>query len=321
MKTFNIPGTNLKSSTLSYGCMNIGGNWNSQEITNDDRSRAFNAINTALDEGINLFDHADIYVRGKSEFIFGELLKSDKSLRDGMILQSKCGIRFAGEPNPMSPGRYDYSYDHIISSVDGILKRLNTDYLDILLLHRPDALAIPEEIARAFDTLKSSGKVRWFGVSNHTAAQIELLKTAVDQPLVINQVELSLIHRSLIEEGILFNQSSYGIAGSSGTLDYCRKNKMIIQAWSPVGAGRIFKFGKGTQDGLVHLINEFAHQYSTSVEAIALAWLTRHPAIIQPIIGTINPDRIRASCNVDDIELSHEDWYRLLTAARGEAVP
>lgn len=321
MKRFNIPGTDLNSSTLSYGCMNIGGNWNSHEITNDDRSRAFNAINTALDEGINLFDHADIYVRGKSEIIFGELLKSDKNLRSSMILQSKCGIRFAGEPNPMSPARYDFSFDHIISSVNGILKRLNTEYLDILLLHRPDALAIPEEIARAFEQLKSTGKVRHFGVSNHTAGQIELLKTAVAEPLVINQVELSLIHRSLIEEGILFNQSTHGIAGSSGTLDYCRKQNMVIQAWSPVGAGRIFKLGKGAPDGLVYLINEFAHSYKTSVEGIALAWLTRHPAMIQPIIGTTNPDRIRASCDVDDVALSHEDWYRLLTAARGESVP
>jgi predicted oxidoreductase len=321
MATFNIPSTDLNSSTLSYGCMNIGGNWNSQDITNEDRSRALNAINTALDEGINLFDHADIYVRGKSEIIFGELLKSDKRLRDTMILQSKCGIRFAGEPNPMSPARYDFSYEHIIKSVEGILRRLNTDFLDILLLHRPDALVIPQEVARAFDDLKSSGKVNYFGVSNHTAGQIELLKTAVDEPLVINQVELSLIHRSLIEEGILFNQYTNGIAGSSGTLDYCRKHNMVIQAWSPVGAGRIFKLGKGAADGLVHLVNEFAHSYKTSVEAIALAWLTRHPALIQPIIGTTNPDRIRASCNVDDVTLSHEDWYRLLTAARGESVP
>jgi predicted oxidoreductase len=321
MKKITIHSTDLHTSILSYGCMNIGGNWNAPEATTEVRSMAYNAINAALDEGINLFDHADIYVRGRSEDLFGELLKKDPGLRDNLILQSKCGIRFAGDPQAHSPGRYDFSYDHIIQSVEGILNRLHTDRLDLLLLHRPDALVQPEEVARAFDHLHQSGKVRWFGVSNHTKDQIELLKTAVTHPLVINQVEISLLHRSLIEEGMLFNQDSVGIAGSSGTLDYCRKHKMLIQAWSPVAGGKLFIHGRGAPDALIHLIQGLARDYQTSVEAIALAWLMRHPARIQPIIGTVNPDRIRASAMAASVDLSHEDWYRLLIAARGESMP
>ena len=321
MKTFKIPGTDLESSTLAYGCMNIGGKWNNPEVTNTERSTAYNAINAAIDEGINLFDHADIYVRGKSELVFGELLRQDPGLRNRIILQSKCGIRFAGDPHPHSPARYEFSYDHIVGSVEGILRRLNTSHLDILLLHRPDALAEPAEVARAFDHLYKSGKVRWFGVSNHHAGQIDLLKKFVDQPIVINQVEISLLHRSLIEEGILFNQSTVGISGSSGTLDYCQKHDILLQAWSPVAAGKLFVRGRGAPDALIQLINDLAGAYRTSVEAIVLGWLTRHPALIQPIIGTVNTDRIKASAMVDDIELTHEDWYRLLGAARGESVP
>ena len=321
MKTFKIPGTDLETSTLAYGCMNIGGKWNNPEVTNSERSVAYNAINAAIDEGINLFDHADIYVRGKSELVFGELLRQDPGLRNRIILQSKCGIRFAGNPNPHSPARYDFSYDHIVGSVEGILTRLNTNHLDILVLHRPDALSQPNEVAGAFNHLFQSGKVRWFGVSNHHAGQIDLLKKYVDQPIVINQIEISLLHRSLIEEGMLFNQSTVGITGSSGTVDYCQKHDILLQAWSPVAAGKIFVPGRGAPDALVQLVNDLAGAYRTSVEAIVLGWLTRHPARIQPIIGTVNTERIRASVMVDNIELTHEDWYRLLGAARGESVP
>lgn len=321
MKKITIPGTDLNTSVLSYGCMNIGGNWNAPEITSETRSMAYNAINAALDEGINLFDHADIYVRGRSEILFGELLRQDPGLRKQMILQSKCGIRFGGDPHPHSPGRYDFSYSHIVGSVEGILKRLNTDYLDILLLHRPDALVEPELVARAFDHLHSTGKVRWFGVSNHTWAQIDLLKSAVDQPIVINQVEISLLHRSIIEEGTVFNQNVTGFAGSSFTLDYCRKHNILMQAWSPVAGGKLFVHGRGAPDALINLINDLSRAHHTSPEAIALAWLLRHPAGIQPIIGTVNPDRIKASALAANVELSHEDWYRLLIAARGETMP
>lgn len=321
MKKILIPGTDLESSILAYGCMNIGGNWNSSEITDSERSMAFNAINSALDEGINLFDHADIYVRGKSEIIFGELISSDSELRNRIILQSKCGIRFAGNPQSHFPARYDFSKEYIIDSVEGILRRLNTSHLDILLLHRPDPLMQPEEVAAAFDLLHKSGKVQWFGVSNHHAAQINLLKKYLDQPIVINQVELSLLHRSLIEEGILFNQTTKGISGVSGTLEYCREHNILIQAWSPVAAGKLFVDGKGAPAPLIHLIKSLATEYQTSVEAIVLGWLTRHPAGIQPIIGTVNSDRIRASAAVSDLVLTREDWYRLLEAARGEMAP
>ncbi|HEY9879915.1 MAG TPA: aldo/keto reductase, partial [Leptolyngbyaceae cyanobacterium] len=239
MRTYSIPGTDLEVSRIAYGCMNIGGTWDNAPISERDRKTAFQAIMTAYEAGITLFDHADIYTQGKSEQVFGDLLKTSPHLRESMILQSKCGIRFGGEPQAHDPQRYDFSYEHIISSVEGILHRLHTDYLDILLLHRPDPLMEPEEVARAFDALLTAGKVRYFGVSNHTAGQIELLQKSMSQRLIINQVELSLLHNPLINEGIVAN-----LAGSSalaaGTLDYCRVQNICIQAWGPLASGKIF---------------------------------------------------------------------------------
>lgn len=321
MKYINIPGTDLKSSIVGYGCMNIGGSWSSDHVTFEERSIAYNAINAAIDEGINLFDHADIYVRGKSEAIFGDLLKQDPGLRKRIILLNKCGIRFAGHPDSKSPARYDFSYDHIVESVEGSLRRLNTDHLDILLLHRPDPLAEPAEVARAFDHLHASGKVRYFGVSNHNVGQIELLKRYLDQPITINQVEVSLLHRALIEEGTVFNIDRMGVAGVNGLLDYCRLNNILVQAWSPLAGGKLFVHGRGAPDALIHLIHELAQKYRTSVEVIVLGWITRHPAGIQPIVGTTNPDRLRASAMVSNVDLSRDDWYRLFLTARAEALP
>lgn len=321
MKTLHIPAADLHVSQLCYGCMGIGGDASQWEVSKEEKRAAYDAVYAALEYGITLFDHANIYAKGKSERVFGELLKDDPGLRNRIILQSKCGIRRAKDDTPTSPARYDFSFEHIVTSVEASLERLQTDYLDILLLHRPDILGEPEEVAAAFAHLYNQGKVRWFGVSNHTPQQIELLMDYVDHPIIVNQVEISLLRRALIEEGILFNQQTAGIAGVSGTLDYCQSVGIHVQGWSPLAKGALFELGKGAPNELIHLIRELAGAYETTAEAIVLGWLTRHPAGIQPVVGTTNPERIKASCEVSRISLSRDDWYRLLEAARGEAVP
>lgn len=324
MQTYRIPHTDLEVSRLAYGCMHLGGPWEAETLSDEVRRRAAEAVQTALEVGINLFDHADIYSRGKSEAVFGELLKAGLVRRDEIVLQTKCGIRFKDDP-PGAPQRYDFSYEHIVRSVEGSLRRLQTDYVDLLLLHRPDPLMEPEEVARAFDELHRGGKVRYFGVSNHTAAQMALLARYVDQPLVVNQLELSLLHAHLIEDGIVANHDDApAYAGVTGLLDYCRLHDVLVQAWSPVAKGHLID-PPAEADGrtlrAAEAVAQLAEARQTTREAIALAWLLRHPAPIQPIIGTLRPERIRASAQADAIRLTREEWYALLTAARGERVP
>jgi len=286
MRTYKISHTDLEVSRIAYGCMTIGGTWDSTPLAAGEREAAFDALTTAYELGINFFDHADIYTRGKSEAVFGEWLAASPGRRDSLILQSKCGIRFDGDPGPGDPGRYDFSYAHIVRSVEGSLRRLQTDRLDLLLLHRPDPLVAPEEVARAFDELGRDGKVRYFGVSNHTAAQIELLRRYVGQPLVVNQVELSLAHAHLINEGIVANQVGGAAALASGILDYCRVNDIFIQAWSPVGGGRLFDPPPALQRA-AELVAQMAREKQTSPEGIVLGWLLlsekrRRSAFINP---------------------------------------
>ncbi len=324
MRTYRIPQTTTDVSRIAYGCMNIGGSWDRSPLTDAEISRASRAVHAALEGGITLFDHADIYCRGKSEEVFGAVLRSSPGLRAKMVLQSKCGIRVAGDPVPGLPGRYDFSAGHILASVEGSLRRLGTETLDVLLLHRPDPLVEPEEVARAFDALHRSGKVRSFGVSNHTAGQIELLRSAVDQPLVINQVELSLLHHHLVNEGVIADRNEAGSPRAEGTLDYCRLHNILIQAWAPVAGGQLFDpapDAEGRVRAASELVAAMAAEKGTSSEAVALAWLLRHPAHIQPIIGTTQPGRIAASCLADGVELSREEWYALFTAGRGAKVP
>ena len=318
MKSYLLPQTNVEISRLAYGCMNLGGSWDAEPPAGATLSQAARLIDRACELGITLFDHANIYTRGKSELVFGQLLGQRPGRREQLIIQSKCGIRFRDDPRPGLPQRYDFSYEHIIQSVAGSLGRLQTDYLDILLLHRPDPLVEPEEVARAFDQLYHSGQVRHFGVSNHTAAQIALLQSYVNQPLVVNQVELNLLHNDLIGDGILANQKANRYAAAGGTLDYCRQHNILVQAWAPVAGGRLFA-PAGTP--LPDLIAQMAAAKGTSSEAIALGWLLRHPAGIQPIIGTTNPARLQASCQADSLSLSHEEWYELFIAARGQPLP
>ncbi len=324
MKKYLIPNTDLKVSRLAYGCMGIGGSWDNAPLTKEVTSKAIVSISTALEHGINFFDHADIYAHGKSELVFGKVLEEIKYIRDSMIIQTKCGIRFPGNPNPDSPGRYDFSYEHIINSVDGSLSRLGVEQLDILLLHRPDPLMEPEEVAKAFDELHKNGKVRFFGVSNFNPGQMTLLQNSMDQPIVVNQIEISLLHHHVINDGILANQTSGQYAASTGILDYCRLNNILVQAWSPVALGKIFNPPLTADENVINLakqISTYAEEKGTSKEAIALAWLMKHPIGIQPVIGTTNPERIANSCKTDEITLSREEWYTLFTIARGNPVP
>jgi len=322
MKTYRISHTDFTVSRIAYGCMKIGGSWGPEPLTQDIKKAAVKAVVAAYEQGITLFDHADIYTRGKSEEAFAEVWPIIP--RDKIIVQSKCGTRFADDPYPGAPHRFDFSYEHIVASVEGSLRRLHTDYLDILLLHRPDPLVEPEEVARAFDDLATAGKVRYFGVSNHTAAQMALLRIHTDQPIVINQVQLSLLHHYLISEGVVANIAGKPAALATSTLDFCRAHGILVQAWGPVASGQVLN---PPVDAAPHvkataaLVAQMAQEKATTPEAIALAWLLRHPAGIQPIIGTTKPERIIASCRADEVTLTREEWYALFTAGRGEPLP
>lgn len=324
MKTYPLANTGLHVTRLGYGCMQLGGAWDDRPLTDEARARAVRVIGSALEHGIRFFDHADIYCRGKSETAFGEALRNLGIRRADVVIQSKCGIRFADDPRPGDPGRYDFSYDHIVRAVEGSLRRLQCEYLDILLLHRPDPLVVPVEVARAFDELERSGQVRHFGVSNHTPAQMALLQKFVRQPLVVNQLELNLLHADLIDDAVFANTPPRSYTGVGGTLDTCRAAGMLVQAWAPVANGLLFQPPADSPERVrraAGLVAHLAQARGMPPEAIALAWLLRHPAPIQPIIGTTNPDRIAASCRADDVELTREEWYSLAQAARGQAVP
>ncbi len=324
MKTYKLANTDLDVSRIAYGCMALGGSWDSAPYGDEEVKRAIALVSTAVDAGINFFDHADIYARGKSELVFAEVLRALPGLRERIVIQSKCGIRFPDTPEAGAPGRYDFSHDYIVSAAEASLARLGVEQLDILLLHRPDPLMEPDEVARAFDALQRAGKVRYFGVSNFSASQVTLLQRSVAQPLVVNQLEISLLHHHLISEGIGINQTDYPYAATTGTLDYCRLHYLRVQAWTPVARGQIFA---PAADAPAHVkavaekIDALAMALDTSPEAVALAWLLRHPAGIQPVVGTANPERLLNACKADSVTLSREAWYELLEAARGKPVP
>ncbi len=325
MQTQPLGSSDLQVTRIAYGCMPLGGTWDAAPLSDSTRKEALRSIRAALDEGINFFDHADIYCIGKSEEAFSAVWDEAPNLRGKIILQSKCGIRFAGEPNPASPHRFDFSYAHILRSVEGSLRRLKTDYLDVLLLHRPDPLVEPEEVARAFDELHQAGKVRWFGVSNHTAAQLELLRAYLRQPIVANQVAFNVIHTGMLDEGIVFNQDNPKLARNEGTIEYCRLHNITLQSWGSLAWGLLT--GRAPEKPAEHitrtsaLLAEMARAKGVPPEALLVAWILRHPARIQAIIGTTQPGRIAASCRADGLELDREEWYRLFTAGRGEALP
>ncbi len=325
MKLQQLGSSDLQVTRIAYGCMPLGGAWDYTPIQERTRREAARSIRAALDQGINFFDHADIYTMGKSEEVFSEIWQQAPHLRGDIYLQSKCGIRWGGEPDATSPHRFDFSYEHIVRSVEGSLRRLQTDYLDVLLLHRPDPLVEPEEVARAFDELHQAGKVRWFGVSNHTAAQISLLQKYLRQRIVANQVAFNLIHTFLIDEGITFNQDNPRLARNLGTLEYCREHNISLQSWGSLAWGHLTgKMPEQPDERITRtaaLVAEMARQRNVAPEAILVAWILRLPAHIQAVIGTRDPGRIAAACLADDVELDREEWYRLFTAGRGESLP
>jgi predicted oxidoreductase len=325
MKRYTLPQAgDLAVSRLAYGCLHLSRAWDASPLCAAERRQARLLVETALAHGITLFDHADIYAHGKSEALFGELLRDAPQLREQMVLQSKCGIRRAGDPTPGAPARYDFSHQHIVSAVDGILARLHVDTIDILLLHRPDLLAEPQALADTFDALQASGKVRHFGVSNHTAGQIALLQRHLRQPLVVQQVELSLLHHGLLDAGITANQVGHADTQAAGLLDFCQLHGIRVQAWSPLARGRLAapaaSAGPAVQ-ATAQLLQQMADEKGVTPEAVQLAWLLRHPAGIQPVVGTTDPARLAACCQADTVALSREEWYALLTAARGAPVP
>jgi predicted oxidoreductase len=307
-----------RTGRLIYGCMGLGGGWDGAPYTAGHISRAEAAVQAALDCGITVFDHADIYHRGTAEAVFGELLARAPELRDRITLQTKCGIRL---PEDGLPGLYDLRPAHIVRQVEQSLTRLRTDHVDVLLLHRPDPLADPEQIAEAFSALRGQGLVGSFGVSNMSAAQIDHLAAHLDAPLVANQLEMSLHARDWVESGVLVNTAAAAALGfPHGTVEYCWSQGIEIQAWRPLARGRFTGPDAGPAG---ELVRELAERKRTTPEAIQLWWLQRHPAGIVPVIGSTRPERIRACRDAAGREpdLTHEEWYRLWTAARGEPLP
>ncbi len=303
MYNIQLGKSGLSVPTVAVGCMRIA-DMSEKQIS------AF--IDTALQNNANFFDHADIYGGGKCEEVFGNAIKTLN--REDIIIQTKCGIR---------KGLFDFSYEHIIESVEGSLRRLNTDYIDVLLLHRPDTLIEPDEVARAFDELKSSGKVRHFGVSNQTPYQIELLKKSLNMPICANQLQLSIMHTPIIDSGINLNMyNDASVNHDSGVLDYCRLNDITIQPWSPVQYG----FFEGCFidnekfPELNKTMQKIADKYSVNKNTIAFAWLLRHPAKMQPVTGTTNTERLNDYLKAADITLTREEWYEIYLAA-GNKLP
>lgn len=316
----------LPASRLVLGCMPFGGSWDRSSITSEQMRQAEAAVDAALAIGITMVDHADIYTRGKAEETFGAILKQRPGLREQIIIQSKCGIRLADASAPLT--RYDFSKEHILASVDGSLRRLGIEYLDVLLLHRPDPLVEPAEVAEAFGALKAAGKVRFFGVSNMSASQIRFLQRALPEPLVANQLELSLAHLHWLDQGVHVNQAAGTSANfAEGLLEYCQSERIQLQAWGPLAKGI---FSGRSLDGqpervarTAALVAELAAAKETTPEAIVLGWLMRHPAMIQPVIGTTSPARIAACADAERqaAEMSRDEWYRLYVSARGAPLP
>jgi len=310
VKRFTMPGTEIVAPNVVLGLMRI------QEKT-DDEVREL--VRTARDAGIDFLDHADVYgsdLHG-CERRFAEAMRLTPSQRDELTIQTKTGIVGEGP-------YFDFSYEHIIESVDGSLAALDTDHIDILLLHRPDALVEPEEVARAFDELEAAGKVRAFGVSNHTPRQIDLLKKYVRQPLVANQLQLSITHSSIIARGVAANMQAedQSVDRDGGILDYCRLHDITIQAWSPFQAGFFTGVFLGSPDypELNAVIDRLAAKYDVPAIAIATAWITRHPAQMQVILGTTSPGRVTSAAQGSDIPLTRAEWYELFRTA-GHIVP
>jgi predicted oxidoreductase len=310
MQTLPIGSSELRTSRLAYGCWRIARSGEAKA----DLATARAAVHAAVEAGYTLFDHADIYCGGRAELVFGQVLREMPGLRERIVIATKCGIRVCGDPTPDAPGRYDFTAAHIARQCEQSLQRLGIDCIDLYQLHRPDWLMDAAEVAGAFDALHRAGKVREFGVSNFSPSQVALLDAACSQRLVVNQVEISLAQLAPFTDG---------------TLDQCQARQITPLAWSPLAGGLL---ADGAVDilpaqeayrpaAIVAALDALAAARGTTRMTVALAWLLKHPAGIVPIVGSVQPERILAAVEATRLELSREEWYRLLIAARGAPMP
>ncbi len=314
MRTIHLGQSSISCSRLAYGCWRIAGTWDLAEVNAEAEANGRRAILAAYDAGYTLFDHADIYCDGAAESIFGRVLRDSPELRRRVVIASKCGIRLPVTKRPESVYHYDFSAEHIIRSCEQSLRRLGVDSIDVYLLHRPDYLMDPHEVASAFSKLKEAGKAREFGVSNFRPSQVTALQRHCPMPLLVNQVEISLARIDSLDDG---------------TLDQCLAEKMTPMAWSPLAGGLL---GGGARrllpaqeayrpQPLLAAMDLMAKGYQTTRSLVALAWLLKHPSGIVPIIGSTNPESIREAAKATELNLSREDWYRLWVVAKGQPLP
>ena len=314
METIPLGTSSLKGSRIAYGCSRIAGAIEAPDIVSEHEEIAIRAITAAFEAGYTIFDHADIYAFGQAERIFGKVLKTIKGMREQIIILSKCGVRKAGDPDPESPYRYDFSAGHIIWSCEESLKRMGVDEVDVYLLHRPDYLCDPHEVADAFSRLHQAGKVKEFGVSNFSVSQLATLQQYYSRPLIVNQIEMSVAKLDAFE---------------NGTLDQCMASKITPMAWGPLAGGRL-----GTSDPIDLRDPDHAHRlqkretldliaraHDTSRSVIAFAWLLKHPSTVVPIAGSTHPERIRELTQSVEVHLTRDEWYRLLEAGFGHRLP
>lgn len=309
MERIAIGSSDLSTSRLAYGC------WRIAPLENDKENLplARRAVLAAVEAGYTLFDHADIYCRGRAEAVFGEILRENPGLREKVVVATKCGIRFADDPAG-APARYDSSAEHIVRSCEGSLRRLGVECIDFYQIHRPDPLMDPEEVARAFDQLYAAGKVREFGVSNFRTDQVEMLQRACARPIQANQVEVSLLQLASFDDGVL---------------SQCVARRMTPLAWSPLGAGLLGDGGVDLLPGqrgyrpaaVAAVLDRIASAVGERRTTVALAWLLKHPARIVPILGSTDPERIRGAVAAASMELTREQWYELYVAGRGAPLP
>lgn len=314
MKTIQLGKSSLVCSRIGYGCWRLAGVSDASAVTPEREARGRAAVLAAFDAGFTLFDNADIYCDGVAERIFGQALKEAPAMRDKIVIETKCGIRKAGDPDAQAPYRYDFSADHIVRSCEGSLQRMGIETIDLYLLHRPDVLCNPVEVASAFEQLRKAGKVREFGVSNFRPSQVHMLAKACPMPLVVNQVEISLFQLAAFDDG---------------TLDQCLAEQITPQAWSPLAAGRLAGAASvsmkdphhARKQRLYDTLDVMARDHGTTRANMAIAWLLLHPAGIAPIIGSTTPERIAEAAGAEDVELTREEWYRLYEAAVGQRLP
>lgn len=314
MRTRVLGRSSLVSTRLAYGCMRVAGTMDPSRFTPDMEAVGRRAILAAYEAGYTHFDHADIYGNGLCEEVFGRVLREVAGMRERVLIATKCGIRWAGDPQPQAPHRWDFSREHLVTSCEGSLRRLGIERIDLFMLHRPDYLMEPDEIAAAFVQLRDQGKVAEFGVSNFRPSQVSLVQRACPMPLVVNQIEVHLGRLDAFEDG---------------TLDQCMAEGLSPVSWSPLGRGLFGDGGvpephdaraAGLRD-LLATLDRIAEAHGVSRTVLSLAWLLRHPSGIVPLVGSVNPERIRDSVRADAVQLSREEWYTILTAARMQGLP